>query len=159
MTKMFRALSLALAVAITLPAITMAAWPVQSRSSYVSQHFHDGHRGLDIVAPYGTGIVPIRSGKVVYAGYRSNCGGYQVWIRHENGRYTAYYHLSREITYAGEYVTGGSERIGYLGRSGCASGAHVHVEVWTGYPWRTGSYRLNPWNSVDSGYWLPYRYR
>ncbi len=159
MTKMFRALSLALAVAITVPAVTSAHWPVQSRYSYVSQRFQDGHRGLDIAATYGTGVAPIISGTVVFAGYRNNCGGYQVWVRHSSGRYSAYYHLSREITYSGEYVTGSSERIGYVGTSGCVTGAHVHVEVWIGYPWRTGSYRVNPWNYVDHGYWLPYRYR
>ena len=159
MTKMFRALTLALAVAIVLPATVSAAWPVQSRSSYMSQGYHGGHRGIDIAATYGTGVVPISSGTVVFAGWRNNCGGYQVWIRHSSGRYSAYYHLSREITYSGEYVSGGSERIGYIGKSGCVTGSHVHLEVWSGYPWRSGSYRVNPWNYVDSGYWLPYRYR
>ncbi len=159
MTKIFRALSLALAVAITIPATTSASWPVQSRTSYASQYYHSGHRGLDIAATRGTGVVPLGSGTVVFAGWRNNCGGYQVWVRHSSGRYSAYYHLSGETTYSGEYVTGGSERIGYVGSTGCASGAHVHMEVWTGYPWRTGSYRVNPWNYVDSGYWLPTRYR
>lgn len=159
MKRMFlRALTLALAVAVIVPTVTSAAWPVASRTSYVSQRFHDGHRGLDIAATRGTTVVPIASGKVVFAGWKRNCGGYQVWIRHSSGRYTAYYHLARETTYAGDWV-GGSTRIGTVGSTGCASGPHVHVEVWTGMPWRSGSYRVNPWRYVMSGYWLPYRYR
>jgi murein DD-endopeptidase MepM/ murein hydrolase activator NlpD len=156
--KIVRALALALAVAVVIPGIVAAQWPVASRYSYVSQKFHDGHRGMDLAAPKGTKVVPITSGKVVFAGWKNNCGGYQVWVRHSSGRYTAYYHLSKEVTYAGAYV-GTSKVIGYVGATGCASGPHVHVEVWTSVPWRAGSYRVNPWNYVMSGYWLPYRYR
>lgn len=156
--KTLRALALALGVALVLPTVTSAAWPVASRSSYVSQRFHDGHHGMDIAAPKWTRVMPISSGKVVFAGWRNNCGGYQVWVRHSSGRYTAYYHLARETTYPGAYVAYG-KTIGYVGTTGCASGPHVHVEVWTGVPWRYGSHRINPWNYVMSGYWLPYRYR
>jgi hypothetical protein len=31
--------------------------------------------------------------------------------------------------------------------------------VWRGYPWSSGSYRVNPWTYIDSGTYLPYRYR
>jgi murein DD-endopeptidase MepM/ murein hydrolase activator NlpD len=156
--KTLRAFALALAIVIVIPAVVSATWPVADRSSYISQGYTSGHRGIDIAAPRGTTVVPISTGKVVYAGYRSNCGGYQVWIRHGSGLYSAYYHLSREVTYAGDYVTR-DERIGYVGTSGCASGPHLHVEMWTGYPWRTGSHRVNPWRWLDSGTWLPHRYR
>ncbi|HVL54686.1 MAG TPA: M23 family metallopeptidase [Vitreimonas sp.] len=159
-TRILRALALALTVAIALPAITSAAWPVTSHSSYVSQKFHDGHRGLDIAATKWTGVVPIGNGKVVFAGWKNNCGGYQVWVRHRDGvTHSAYYHLAQETTYAGHYVTGEKTRIGYVGTTGCVTGAHVHVEVWKGTPWRSGSYRVNPWNYVKKGYWLPYQYR
>lgn len=160
MTRLFRALALALAVAMLIPSVTSAAYPVASRSSYVSQKFHDGHKGMDLAAPRWTRVVPIGNGKVVFAGYRKNCGGYQVWVRHSDGRtYSAYYHLSKEVTYSGEYVTGEKEVIGYVGTTGCVSGPHLHVEVWKGFPWRMGSYRVNPHNYIMKGYWLPYRYR
>ncbi|MEA2607770.1 MAG: Peptidase family, partial [Chloroflexota bacterium] len=70
-----------------------------------------------------------------------------------------YYHLSRVIAYKGEYVTDQSTYLGRVGMSGCASGTHVHFEVWRGFPWASGSYRLNPWAYIDSGTYLPYRYR
>ncbi len=158
-SKIVRALVLALALAIALPAVTNAVWPVTNRYSYVSRTFRDGHRGIDIASPRWSGVVPIRTGKVVFAGWRSNCGGYQVWVSHGENLYSAYYHLAREITYSGAVVDEGIEKIGYVGTSGCVTGSHLHVEVWRGFPWRTGSVRLNPWNYLVGGDWLPNRYR
>ena len=159
MTKFHRAFALAIAVTFTLSSVASAAWPVANRASYVSRGYTSGHRAVDIAAPRGTRVVPLRSGKTTFAGYRRNCGGYQVYVNHGNGLHSAYYHLSRETSWRGEWVTGGSETIGYVGTSGCATGPHLHIEVWRGYPWRSGSYRVNPWNYIDSGTYLPYRYR
>src|SRR5215210_5710540 len=115
MRKLTRALVAALIVAILVPSAALAVWPVGTRSSYVSQWYSSHHRAIDIAAPYGTRVVPIRSGRTVFAGWRNNCGGYQVWVSHGNGLYSAYYHLRREVSWRGEYVTGGSETIGYVG--------------------------------------------
>jgi len=139
-------------------AIPVAAnWPVVSQASYVSQWSSGRHKAVDIAARAGTLVVPIKAGTVVFAGWKSNCGGWQVWVDHGNGLYSAYYHLKVETTYRGERVDANNV-IASVGSSGCASGSHVHVEVWRGYPWRTGSYRLNPWAYIDSGRYLPYRY-
>lgn len=146
-----------LALAVVIPAV--AAWPVASRSSYVSRGWSSGHKAYDIAADSGTRIVPIRSGKVVFAGWKSNCGGYQVWVSHGNGLYSAYYHMKRETSWRGRAVKAQESTLGYVGKSGCASGPHLHVEVWKGYPWRSGSYRVSPWNYIDSGTYLPSRYR
>ncbi|TME79764.1 MAG: M23 family metallopeptidase [Chloroflexi bacterium] len=146
---------LALAVAGT----TSAYWPVASRSSYVSQWYSSHHRGIDLAAASGTHIVPARSGRVVFAGWKSNCGGYQVWVYHGNGLYTAYYHMRKVYARRGQYVTAQRTTIGLVGRSGCASGYHTHVERWHGSPWRSGSYRVNPWTLIDYGYYFPSRYR
>src|SRR4029078_9485689 len=113
----------------------------------------------DIAAPRGERIVPIRSGRVVFAGWKSNCGGYQVWVSHGDGLYSAYYHMVRESSSRGEWVTGGRETLGWVGASGCATGPHLHIEVWKGYPWHSGSYRGNPWGVIDNGAYLPYRSR
>lgn len=158
-SKIARALALALALAITMPAVTEAFWPVTTRSSLLSRGFRDGHRGIDIAAPRGTGVVPIANGTTVFAGWRRNCGGYQVWVSHGEGLYSAYYHLSREISFPGQEVEGGNQVIGYVGTSGCVTGSHLHVEVWRGYPWRAGSVRLNPWDYVLEGKFVPLRYR
>ncbi len=154
-----RALIVAMLAAVILPASAFAAWPVASRHSYVSQFANRHHPAVDIAAKKGTRIVPIASGTTVFAGWKSNCGGYQVYVSHGHNLYSAYYHLSRRATWRGERVTGGTETIGYVGRSGCATGPHLHVEVWRGRPWARGSHRLNPWRYVDYGRLLPGRYR
>jgi len=149
-------LALLLGVAVVAPAA--AAWPVANRSSYVSQYYHRTHRADDIASARGTRIVPVYSGRVVFAGWRSNCGGYQVWVYHGNGLYTGYYHMSRETSWKGRWVSKSSSTLGYVGATGCATGPHLHVEVWHGYPWRSGSYRVNPWSYIDSGTYFPPRY-
>ncbi len=155
--------ALALAIAALLLAVTAlpagASWPVGTRHSYKSQGFHTGHRANDVAADRGARVVPIRSGTVVFAGWKSNCGGKQVWVSHGNGLYSAYYHLSKETTAVGRRVTRQETTLGRVGTSGCVTGPHVHVEVWRGFPWRSSSYRVNPWKFIDSGAYLPSRYR
>lgn len=150
-------LGAAVLVAGALPA--GAAWPVASTSSWVSRGYTTSHRAYDIAASRWTRLVPVQTGTVVFAGWKANCGGYQVWIRHTNGWYTAYYHLAREVVSRGQVVYGQRTTIGYVGSTGCSTGPHLHVELWKGFPWRSGSYRQNPWSRLDSGTYLPYRYR
>src|SRR5438093_2648504 len=95
MSKLTRALLAALAVALILPTAGLAHWPVADRYSWISQGFSSGHQAIDIAAPSGIRIVPIRSGRVVFAGWRNDCGGYRVIVSHGNGLYTGYYHMSR----------------------------------------------------------------
>lgn len=145
----------ALTVAIILPAVVLASWPVASRSSYISQGWHTYHKADDIAAAKGTPVVPIRSGTVVFAGWKHNCGGLQVWVSHGNGLYSAYYHLSAESVSKSQSVTAQVTRLGRVGESGCAVGPHLHIEVWRGYPWASGSYRVRPWAYIDSGTYFP----
>ncbi|MGH7732692.1 MAG: LysM peptidoglycan-binding domain-containing protein, partial [Gemmatimonadales bacterium] len=117
------------------------AWPVPG--GYISQYFHYGHLGIDIAAPYGSPIVSPRDGVVVFAGWKDNGGGYQVWIYHGNGLYTGHHHMSKVLVSAGQTVAKG-QIIGRIGATGWATGPHDHFEVWIGFPWRSGSYRINP---------------
>jgi murein DD-endopeptidase MepM/ murein hydrolase activator NlpD len=119
------------------------AWPVIGGGNYISQYFTSGHLGLDIAADYGTTIVSPLSGHVIFAGWKSNGGGYQVWISHGNGIYTSLNHMSAVTASTGQDVSRG-QRVGRVGMSGWASGPHLHIEVWIGVPWQSGSYRVNP---------------
>lgn len=142
------------------PKPIVAGWPVKDRTSYVTQFSNaPDHIAIDIGGATGKPVIPIRSGRTVFAGWFGNGGGYQVWVRHGNGLYSTYNHMARETSYRGEWVTGGVETIGYVGATGYAHGAHLHIEVWHGYPWRAGSYPVNPWRYINQGYWLPRRYR
>ena len=119
------------------------AWPVVGGGNYISQYFHYGHYGVDIAGDYGTPIVAPGAGHVIFAGWKSNGGGYQVWLQLANGLYSAQYHMSAVSVSAGEDVAKG-QRVGRIGMSGWASGPHCHFEVWVGAPWESGSYRVNP---------------
>jgi murein DD-endopeptidase MepM/ murein hydrolase activator NlpD len=159
MKRSIRALVAALAMSIVLPTAVFAYWPVANTSSYISQGYSSTHPAEDIASYAGTRVVPVRSGKVVFAGWKNNCGGYQVWVSHGNGLYTAYYHLRNVYAWRGEWVYGEKTTIGRVGMTGCATGPHLHIEVWKGYPWSSLSYRVRPWPYIDSGWYLPYRFR
>lgn len=121
------------------------AWPVVGGGNYISQYFHYGHLGIDIAATYGTPIVAPLAGVVVFAGWKSNGGGYQVWISHGNNLYTMSCHMSGVTVSTGQSV-GRGQQVGRVGMSGWATGPHDHFAVSIGYPWGGGSYFVNPLN-------------
>ncbi len=116
------------------------AWPVAGGS--ISQYFHYGHPALDIQAPYGSRVGSGASGTVIFAGWKSNGGGYQVWIAHGSGLYTTYNHMSSVSVGRGQEVARGAQ-VGRVGSSGNATGPHLHFEVWRGAIW-DGGQRVNP---------------
>jgi murein DD-endopeptidase MepM/ murein hydrolase activator NlpD len=119
------------------------AWPVAGGNNYISQYFHAGHGAIDIAGDYGTPIVAAGSGLVVFAGWKSNGGGWQVWISHGGGLYTTYNHMSALTVHSGQSV-GRGQQVGRLGMSGNATGPHLHFEVWVGgMPWAGGT-QVNP---------------
>lgn len=69
-------------------------------------------------------------GEVVDAGWGGSFG-YQVVIRHADGRYSQYAHLSAISVRAGQSVSVG-QRIGRSGSTGNSTGPHLHFEVRTG---------------------------
>jgi len=118
------------------------AWPVVGGGNYISRGFIYGHYGVDIAADYGTKVVAAAAGEVIFAGWKNNGGGYQVWIAHGSGMYTTYNHLASVSVAAGESV-GRGEQIGRNGSSGRSTGPHTHFEVWIGEIWN-GGYRVSP---------------
>ncbi|MEW5992418.1 MAG: M23 family metallopeptidase, partial [Chloroflexota bacterium] len=117
-------------------------WPVSGGGNYISQYFRYGHYGLDIAADYGSTVRAAAAGRVIFAGWKSNGGGYQVWISHGSGLYTTYNHMSSVSVASGASVAEG-QRVGRIGQSGWATGPHLHFEVWIGAIWN-GGYRVNP---------------
>ncbi len=116
------------------------AWPAPG--GHISQYYHYGHWGLDIAADYGAPVLAARSGVVIFAGWKNNGGGWQVWISHPGGMFSTYNHMSALSVGTGQSV-GGGQRVGKIGRSGHATGPHLHFEVWVGSIWN-GGYRSNP---------------
>ena len=110
--------------------------------NYISQYFHYGHYALDIAADYGSTVRAAGGGTVIFAGWKSNGGGYQVWIAHGSNLYTTYNHMSAITVGRGQHV-GRGQQVGRVGQSGNATGPHLHFEVWVGPVWDGGT-RVNP---------------
>ncbi|MFD9356882.1 transglycosylase family protein [Streptomyces sp. NPDC060031] len=88
------------------------------------------HTGVDFPVATGTTVKAVGSGEVVSAGW-AGAYGYQVVIRHGDGRYSQYAHLSALGVKAGSQVSGG-QRIGRSGSTGNTTGPHLHFEMRTG---------------------------
>ncbi|MFI9113818.1 transglycosylase family protein [Streptomyces venezuelae] len=88
------------------------------------------HTGVDFPVPTGTSVKAVAGGRVVSAGW-GGAYGYQIVLRHDDGRYSQYGHLSALAVREGQRVTAG-QRIGRSGSTGNSSGPHLHFEVRTG---------------------------
>lgn len=88
------------------------------------------HTGIDFAVPAGTSVRAAGPGTVVTAGW-SKSYGYQVVIKHKDGMYSQYAHLSSLSAATGDQVRGGS-RLGLSGSTGNSNGPHLHFEIRTG---------------------------
>ncbi|MBA2947541.1 transglycosylase family protein [Streptomyces himalayensis] len=88
------------------------------------------HTGVDFPVPTGTPVKAVAPGRVVSAGW-GGAYGYQVVIRHADGKYSQYAHLSALTVKAGQTVVSG-QRIARSGSTGNSTGPHLHFEVRTG---------------------------
>ena len=85
------------------------------------------HRGVDYAAPTGTPIRAAGDGKVSFRGVQGGYGN-TIVLQHGGNITTLYGHLSRfGNARAGARVSQG-DVIGYVGRSGLATGPHLHYE-------------------------------
>ena len=120
------------------------SWPLDSVA--ITQYFGNtafamshsiyngrGHSGIDLRAAIGTPIKAALSGIVVGTGdtdsvcYRASYGKW-IMVNHRNGLSTIYGHLSLIKVATGEEVNT-ADIIGYTGRSGYATGPHLHFTV------------------------------
>jgi murein DD-endopeptidase MepM/ murein hydrolase activator NlpD len=113
-------------------------WPATGN---ISSYYGANHPlGIDIDF-YNDPNQPVSaagSGTVIFAGGDPCCSyGYYVIVDHGNGVETLYGHLSQISVYVGQAV-GQGELLGYGGRTGYATGNHLHFEV------RINGYYVNP---------------
>lgn len=93
------------------------------------------HNGVDFGAPIGTEVFAAESGIVInagdqdaYRGCRKAAYGKFVEVKHGNGLTTLYGHLSKIQAKVGTRVERG-EVVGYVGKTGYATGPHLHFTV------------------------------
>lgn len=123
----------------------MASYVISSGVGYRVNPMGGGeqafHRGLDMVGPHGCAIVAAGDGVVVehwpapgtvgkdgrvFKGHPTF--GAMVVIDHGNGTWTLYGHMARTFIREGQRVKAG-QVIGIQGRTGDATGEHLHFEV------------------------------
>ncbi len=86
------------------------------------------HLGVDLAAPKGTPILASRAGTVIYAGREFRGYGKMVLIESGDGWATLYAHFDKILVSEGQRVRQG-EIVGEMGRTGRATGVHLHFEI------------------------------
>ncbi len=114
------------------------AWPAQGRISgvYGSQRILNGkpkrpHFGVDVAAPKGTPVHAAAAGVVALMHDDMYYTGKTVMLDHGHGVTSVYIHMSKIVVRDGETVRQG-QPIGAIGKSGRATGPHLHWGVYWG---------------------------
>lgn len=105
---------------------TTLSWPV--KNPQISQGYHLGHWGLDIVAQEFKAVYPVDRGVVVEVIHSRFAYGNHLIIEHPNGRKSLYGHLKEIKVKKGGEVSRETV-LGEMGNSGWASGVHLHLEI------------------------------
>jgi murein DD-endopeptidase MepM/ murein hydrolase activator NlpD len=100
---------------------------VSRRNRKVIRRFLGSHKGVDLSAPMGTNIFAAMDGQVVASGRQKDYGNF-VAVDHGNGVVTLYAHCNRNFVEAGDIVRRG-QKIAEVGRTGNATGPHLHFEL------------------------------
>ncbi len=102
-----------------------------SFANYIVKSRNRKHHGTDFAAPTGTPVYAARSGVVLSADNTSLSGdfGNAVLIEHGDQFQSLSAHLSRIDVQMGTWVEAG-QQIGLVGKTGRATGAHLHFEMW-----------------------------
>lgn len=135
---------------------------IRISSSFSNRRFHPvlrkwkAHRGVDYAAATGTPVMATADGVITHRSAMGNYGR-TVIIRHENNYETLYAHLSDygRSQRVGQKVSQGKV-IGYVGKSGNATGPHLH------YEFRVKGIHRNPVDFISDqgpGERIPDKYR
>ena len=105
-------------------------WPVKggTLTSRFGSRNGKNHHGIDIGARRGTPIRAASGGKVKFSGWGPTGYGLMIIIKHPGNLTTVYAHNSRNLVKEGSKVKRG-QMIARVGKTGRASGPHVHFEV------------------------------
>jgi murein DD-endopeptidase MepM/ murein hydrolase activator NlpD len=85
------------------------------------------HSGQDFAVAIGTKVHAVNGGTVVEAGWGGAYGN-NIVIRHANGMYSQYGHLSKLQVRVGQHV-GEGQQIALSGNTGNSTGPHLHFEI------------------------------
>ncbi|MGW6536871.1 M23 family metallopeptidase [Streptomyces sp. NPDC055051] len=129
------------AVAKPVAAKKAKAWVKPVASYTLSASYNQGgamwahkHSGQDFAVPVGTPVKAAGAGTVVKAGPNGGgdgpAYGNAIVVKHANGTYSQYAHLSKIKVHVGQKV-GAGQKIALSGNTGNSSGPHLHFEIRT----------------------------
>lgn len=106
------------------------SWPIEngSISSFYGKRRRDFHDGIDIRAPKGTPVHAAKAGEVIYSSNRIRGYGNMIVVKHDDNMATVYAHNRKNLVRIGDRVKDG-QVIALVGRTGRATGPHLHFEV------------------------------
>ena len=99
------------------------AWPV---AGWITQYFWAGHTGVDIAAPYGSGLAASMNGVISENGWVA-VGGLHICVK-SGTLEECFYHLSAAYVPVGTPVSAG-QIVAAIGLTGVTTGPHVHWET------------------------------
>ena len=123
------------------PGITSGVFPVAGPHTYGDGigAARDGHRheGVDLSAAEGTPVVAPVAGTILKTDYQAGGAGHYVVQNANDGRafFFAHCRTNTIAVTAGQAVSAGQQLCG-VGKTGSATGPHLHFEIWVG-GWRT----------------------
>lgn len=96
-------------------------------SGFGARRGNSTHTGVDISTRNGEAVHVVLPGTVIFAGNQGDYGR-TIKIQHDNGYISLYAHNSRLFVRKGQKVKKG-QKIASVGRSGNATGYHLHFEI------------------------------
>ena len=109
-------------------------WRVTSASGKIREYFFEGvkqkesvHMGVDLASEPKDSVYTSNEGVVIFSGYNGGYGNTAV-IDHGLGIYTIYSHCTEILVKVGQTVHPG-DKIAITGKTGVASGDHLHFGV------------------------------
>jgi murein DD-endopeptidase MepM/ murein hydrolase activator NlpD len=104
------------------------AWPAPGvLISPFGERERDRHDGIDLACPEGTPIRAADDGVVLFSGEQRGYGNL-VLLAHDRDVVTVYAHNARNLVAQGDKVSRGAQ-IASVGKTGNATGPHLHFEV------------------------------
>lgn len=106
------------------------AWPLKrvDISSRYGIRGNKKHDGVDLRAPRGTAVYAAAAGEVIFSGWGPSGYGNLVIIKHDPVYISVYAHNAKNYVRKGVKVKKG-EKIASVGKTGRASGTHLHFEI------------------------------
>ena len=122
----YRGMPLGRPLRLTSQLIDTSFYGIRANPTRLSEH--EFHSGMDMSTPHGTPVYATANGTVHQASYSSTGYGNTIIIRHQNGYYSLFAHLSAINVRKGQSVSRG-QRIGAVGKTGRTTGSHLHYEI------------------------------